>query len=152
MDAVDETDDLCDPYPHGPGVAASFPDVMSPMEIDLPPELECFVEAKVQSGEYHSADEVICHALQMVAREDQEHAAWLEALRAQLDPAIAEYERGELIPGPLAVEQAKAELRRLTALRAESQFGIDDLDNGRHSSRDEVFAKLRAERRRDQAG
>lgn len=93
--------------------AHSSPDVMSPMEIDLTPELERFVQAKVQSGQYASADEVICHALRRVAREEQEYAARLEALRAELDPAIAEYKRGELIPGPLAVEQARAELRRL---------------------------------------
>jgi antitoxin ParD1/3/4 len=36
---------------------------------------------------------------------------------------------------------------RLTALRAEIQLGIDDLDNGRHSSKEEVFERLRAARR-----
>jgi antitoxin ParD1/3/4 len=37
---------------------------------------------------------------------------------------------------------------RLGALRAEIQLGIDDFDNGRHAPMDEVFAELRAERRR----
>jgi antitoxin ParD1/3/4 len=37
---------------------------------------------------------------------------------------------------------------RLAALRAEIQLGIDDFDDGRHSPKDEVFAELRAERRR----
>lgn len=35
---------------------------------------------------------------------------------------------------------------RLEALRGEIQKGIDDLDNGRHSPIDEVFARLRARR------
>lgn len=35
---------------------------------------------------------------------------------------------------------------RVEALRGEIQKGIDDLDNGRHSPIDEVFARLRARR------
>jgi antitoxin ParD1/3/4 len=38
---------------------------------------------------------------------------------------------------------------RLEALRGEIQKGIDSLDNGQHSPKDEVFARLRA--RREQA-
>lgn len=37
---------------------------------------------------------------------------------------------------------------RLAALRGEIQEGIDDLDNGRYSLKDEVFARLRAQRGR----
>jgi putative addiction module CopG family antidote len=37
---------------------------------------------------------------------------------------------------------------RLEALRGEIQKEIDDLDNGRYSSADEVFARLRARRGR----
>lgn len=84
------------------------------MNVSLTPELERLVERKVESGEYKSASEVVRHALRLLSRDDREHEAKLEALRAQLDPAIAEFERGESIPGPLAVEQAKAEFRRLT--------------------------------------
>lgn len=43
-----------------------------------------------------------------------ERAEHIEALQQALDPAIAEFERGEIIPGPLAVEQAMNEFRRLT--------------------------------------
>lgn len=83
------------------------------MEIDLTPELERLVERQVESGEYKSPSEVVCHALRLLSRDDREHEARLKALRARVDPAIDEFERGESIPGPLAVEQAKAEFRRL---------------------------------------
>lgn len=83
------------------------------MNVSLTPELDALVEELVQSGEYKSASEVVRHALRLLSRERQEHAVRLEALRARLDPAIAEYERGEVIPGPAAVEQAKAEFQRL---------------------------------------
>ncbi len=85
------------------------------MNVSLTPELERLVEELVQSGEYKSASEVIRHSLRLLARERQEYEARLEALRSKLDPAIAEYERGEIIPGPLAVAQAQAEFRRLAA-------------------------------------
>lgn len=88
------------------------------MNVSLTPELERLVEQKVHSGEYKSASEVIRHGLRLVAREDEAYEARLEALRAKLDPAIAEYERGEIIPGPLAVEQARAEIRRLAGRAA----------------------------------
>jgi hypothetical protein len=77
----------------------------------------------------------------------------LKALREAIDIGIAKLERGEGIPGPLPIEQARAEFRRTIArdheaLRQEIQKGIDDLDNGRHSPKDEVFARLRARRKR----
>lgn len=84
------------------------------MNVSLTPELERLVEEKVESGAYKSASEVVRHALRLLSRADEEHRARLEALRANLDPAIAEYERGEIIPGPTAVAQARAEFRRLT--------------------------------------
>lgn len=37
---------------------------------------------------------------------------------------------------------------RLEALRGEIQKGIDSLNNGQHSPKDEVFARLRARRER----
>ena len=79
------------------------------MNVSLTPELERLVEEKVESGEYKSASEVVRHALRLLSRDDQEHKA------------------------------------RLDALRAEIQLGDDDFENGRHSSKEEVFARLRTE-------
>ncbi|HEX6038221.1 type II toxin-antitoxin system ParD family antitoxin [Longimicrobium sp.] len=84
------------------------------MNVSLTPELDRLVEDLVQSGEYKSASEVVRHALRLLSRERKEHQARLEALRTQLDPAIAEYERGEIIHGPTAVAQARSEFTRLT--------------------------------------
>ena len=85
------------------------------MNVSLTPELERLVEEKVESGEYKSASEVVRHALRLLSREDEEHKARLEALRAEI------------------------------------QLGIDDFENGRHSSKEEVFARLRAARRQEAA-
>lgn len=83
------------------------------MSIPLSPELERQIAERVESGQYDSPDEVLRHALQLLSREDQ-HEARVAALRSEVDIGIAEIERGEAIPGPMAVEQARAEFRRLT--------------------------------------
>jgi predicted transcriptional regulator len=84
-------------------------------------------------------------------QQSDDEADKLSALRDAVDVGLAEIERGEGIPGPLAIEQVRAEFRRIVArdhetLRREIQKGIDDLDNGRHSTIDEAFARLRARR------
>ncbi|HEY0020508.1 MAG TPA: type II toxin-antitoxin system ParD family antitoxin [Longimicrobium sp.] len=84
------------------------------MNVSLTPELERLVASKVDSGEYNSASEVVRHALPLLSREDQEHQAKLVALRSEIGVGMAEIEGGEAISGPIAVEHARAEFRRLT--------------------------------------
>ena len=84
------------------------------MNVSLTPELERLVEEKVSSGQYKSASEVVRDALRLLSQRDEAHLARLEALRREVDIGIAEIDRGEGIPGPIAVAQAKAEFRRLT--------------------------------------
>ena len=64
------------------------------MNVSLTPELERLVEAKVQSGEYRSASEVVRHALRLLSREEDEHAARLDALRAEIRLGIDDFENG----------------------------------------------------------
>ncbi|HEV3052065.1 MAG TPA: type II toxin-antitoxin system ParD family antitoxin [Longimicrobium sp.] len=84
------------------------------MPISLSPNLERLIEEKVESGEYDSAEDVVSDAMRLLNERSEEDAAKLAALRADIDVAIGEIERGELTPGPVAVERARAEYRRLT--------------------------------------
>lgn len=124
------------------------------MEITLTAAEERLVHEKVQSGEFDSTDEVIRAALHLLCHEDRRSRRKLAVLREKINVGMNELRRGEGIPGPIAVEQARAEFQgssrdeRLEALRREIQKGIDDLENGRHSPKDEVFARLRANRKR----
>lgn len=59
----------------------------------------------IEAGRHAPMEEVF-------ARLRAELIARTKTLRRELDPAVAEYARGEIIPGPLAVEQARAEFRR----------------------------------------
>ena len=84
------------------------------MSLPLSPELERQITEKVESGDYDSVEDVVSDAMTLLSQRDFEYRARLDALRADIDVAIAEVERGEEIPGPLAVKQVKAEFRRLT--------------------------------------
>lgn len=58
---------------------------MPTRNVNLTDELDRFVLAKVESGRYENASEVIRAALRVLEREEQEYAARLAALRAAID-------------------------------------------------------------------
>jgi putative addiction module CopG family antidote len=60
----------------------------------------------LEAGRHAPAEEVF-------ARLRAERAGRIETLQQELDPAIAEFEHGEIILGPLAVQQAMTAFRRL---------------------------------------
>jgi antitoxin ParD1/3/4 len=67
------------------------------MTISLHPDIERYVEAKVKSGEFASADDAV-HALLMQARHREELGDDdIAALREELDVGIAEADRGEFV-------------------------------------------------------
>lgn len=66
------------------------------MHISLTPELESRVKAKVESGFYNNASEVIREALRfMETHEDWIHEIKLTRLREQLKVGVDQLDRGE---------------------------------------------------------
>ncbi len=69
------------------------------MHISLTPELESRIRAKVESGLYNNASEVIREALRFM----DTHEEWIREiklahLREQLKPGVQQLDRGEGIP------------------------------------------------------
>ena len=62
---------------------------MPTRNVNLTDELDRFVLAKVQSGRYENASEVVRAALRTLERDEQEHEAKLTALRAAIDEGDA---------------------------------------------------------------
>lgn len=60
------------------------------MSLVLSPELEEAVEARLESGRYQSAEEVLREALRLLAIKD---------LQTKLDESLAQIDRGEFING-----------------------------------------------------
>ena len=62
---------------------------MPTRNVNLTDELDCFVRAKVESGRYEHASEVVRAALRTLEREEQQYEAKLAALRTAIDEGDA---------------------------------------------------------------
>jgi antitoxin ParD1/3/4 len=84
------------------------------MNVSLTPELEKFVSAKVESGRYNSASEVVREALRLLAEHDSARALQLAAFNEELGRRLASLDRSEVVdpPAALARLQRKSEQRR----------------------------------------
>lgn len=69
------------------------------MHVELTPELEQLVNAKVESGRYSSASEVVQDALRHLDQRDELRQSKLAEFHARLDRSSAEADRGELYDG-----------------------------------------------------
>ncbi len=86
------------------------------MNVSLTPELEKFVNAKVESGRYNSASEVVREALRLLEQHDSARPAQLRAFNEELGRRLASLDRGESVE-PAA---ARARLQRKSEARRKS--------------------------------
>lgn len=75
------------------------------MNVSLTPELEKFVSAKVESGRYNSASEVVREALRLLEEHDLAKATQLAEFNQELGRRLESLDRGQ------RVEPAKARTR-----------------------------------------
>ena len=69
------------------------------MNVSLTPELEGMVQARVRSGGYNSASEVVREALRLLEQHDSLRAAHLTELRSRMDQGLASLGRREGVDG-----------------------------------------------------
>ena len=65
------------------------------MNISLTPTLEALVQAKVATGLYNNASEVIREALRLMEENDRIKALKMEVLKKELSLALESLDRGE---------------------------------------------------------
>ena len=65
------------------------------MNVSLTPELEALVQAKVASGLYNNASEVIREALRLLRENDEMKALKLELIKKELSVGLSALKRGE---------------------------------------------------------
>ena len=83
----------------------------SSLNVSLTAELEKFVQARVASGRYQTASEVVREALRLLEAHEQTREEALTRVRAKLKRGMEQAERGELLDS----EEVFAELRRRSA-------------------------------------
>ena len=81
------------------------------MHINLTPELEELVRKKVESGLYNNQSEVIREGLRLLADQERIRESHLVRLRDAVAEGLEQADRGELLDGPEALEELRAERR-----------------------------------------
>lgn len=69
------------------------------MNVSLSPELEKMIAAKVQSGMYNTASEVVREGLRLIQQRDEIREKKLAALRADLRAGVEAIEAGRTVNG-----------------------------------------------------
>jgi antitoxin ParD1/3/4 len=76
------------------------------MNVSLTPELERFVDAKVESGLYNNASEVVREGLRLLKEQDEVRLRW----REQIERGWLDVQAGRLVDGPAAMARVKQRL------------------------------------------
>lgn len=75
--------------------------------MSLTPELERFIDGKVESGLYNNASEVVREGLRLLKEHDEVRLKW----REQIEQGWLQAAAGKLVDGPKAVAGIKDRLR-----------------------------------------
>jgi antitoxin ParD1/3/4 len=84
------------------------------MNVSLTPELEKFVDGKVESGLYNNASEVVREGLRLLKEHDEIRVKW----REQIERGWLQTERGELVDGPTAMAAIRERVKTKARKRA----------------------------------
>ncbi|MFM7437354.1 MAG: type II toxin-antitoxin system ParD family antitoxin [Snowella sp.] len=75
------------------------------MNISLTPHQESLIQSKLQTGKYHSAEEVLEIALRLLDEYDRTEAEWVKDMREKVDAAITASEETKPIDGETFIKQ-----------------------------------------------
>jgi antitoxin ParD1/3/4 len=89
------------------------------MNVNLSPQLEAMVKAKVASGRYTSASEVVREALRLMEQQDQLRVLQLQQLRRDIQDGLASGEAETWTPKAI-----KGEGSRRLGVHDDSRLGV----------------------------
>lgn len=84
------------------------------MNVSLTPELEKFVDDKVESGLYNNASEVVRESLRLLKEHDEIRVKW----REQIERGWLDSQAGRVVDGPKAMADARTRLTKTSKKRA----------------------------------
>jgi antitoxin ParD1/3/4 len=84
--------------------------LLSIMAIALNPEQEEFIQAQLSTGQYTNAAAVITEALRLLEKRNH-YDEWVEDVRAKIDTAATQLDRGEDVDGETAIAQLREKLK-----------------------------------------
>jgi len=84
------------------------------MNVSLTPELERFVQGKVESGLYNNASEVIRESLRLLKEHDEVRLKW----REQIERGWLQAQAGEVVDGDEVFRKVDARIKQRGRTRA----------------------------------
>ena len=78
------------------------------MNVSLTPELEKLINAKIDSGLYHSASEVVRDGLRLLQQRDELHQKKLTALQDEIDRGLRSAEAGNVYDADMVIAELRA--------------------------------------------
>ncbi|WYL95919.1 MAG: type II toxin-antitoxin system ParD family antitoxin [Gloeotrichia echinulata IR180] len=81
------------------------------MQIVLPPEVEAIVQRQVAQGKYANALEVILAGVKLLEQQEDIYQGRLKELQEAAQIGLEASSRGEVVDGPTAMAQIRANLR-----------------------------------------
>jgi antitoxin ParD1/3/4 len=84
------------------------------MNVSLTPELEEFVDGKVESGLYNNASEVVREGLRLLKESDELRLR----MREQIELGWLDARAGRVVDGPKAMREVRTRLKNLAKKRA----------------------------------
>ncbi len=84
------------------------------MNVSLTPELERFVDGKVESGLYNNASEVVREGLRLLKEHDEIRVKW----REQIERGWLQAQRGEVVDGATAMATTRERIKTKARKRA----------------------------------
>ena len=88
------------------------------MSITLNTAQEKIVAELIATGSFHTADEVLQTALQLLERERKSYRSWLNTTREQVKEGIESLDRGEGVDGETVVNELLAKLQQAKEARS----------------------------------
>ena len=90
------------------------------VNISITPQLDTFLQSRVQSGRYQTTSEVVREALRLLERQEQDRDDAFRQLQTKLEKGAGQAERGELIDG----DEVFDELREMIEERRRTKATI----------------------------
>lgn len=84
--------------------------VAKPHHIEVTPETEALIRARIDSGEFASPDQVLQAALRVMEQVSSDYGASRDRVREQIRQGLAQADAGQLIDGPVAMQRIKADV------------------------------------------
>ena len=84
------------------------------MNVSLTPELEKFVDGKVESGLYNNASEVVREGLRLLKEHDEIRVKW----REQIEPGWLQAQAGQVVDGDAVFHQPDERIKQRGRKRA----------------------------------